>query len=132
MILKILNNLGGFMNKEEINLLKTQLYLNYYKNDITDRYVRIIDTIVLDKDILNTLNERVYITTLDKYNRLQQENKNYKHIVDELEKWLEETKLKEFEKSYGKRYGKVYTQAEIIVFNMVLNKLQELKGSDNL
>lgn len=56
--------------------------------------------------------------------------KHYKYIIDELEKWLRETKLKEFEKVYGKRYGKVYTQAEIIVFNMILNKLQELKGSD--
>lgn len=71
-----------------------------------------------------------YDEYLEKSNKLIKEKQHYKHIIDELEKWLKETKLKEFEKVYGKRYGKVYTQAEIIVFNMILNKLQELKGSD--
>lgn len=49
---------------------------------------------------------------------------------DELKEYCKETKLKEFEKSYGKRYGKTFTQAEIIVCNMILDKMQELeKGS---
>ena len=51
---------------------------------------------------------------------------------DELKEYIKETKLKEFEKSYGKRYGKTFTQAEIIVCNMILDKMQELeKGSDS-
>ena len=51
------------------------------------------------------------------------------NIIDELEKYINETKLEEFEKVYGKRYGKTFTQAEVIVCNMILAKLQELKGS---
>ena len=50
---------------------------------------------------------------------------------DELKEYIKETKLKEFEKSYGKRYGKTFTQAEIIVCNMILDKMQELQGSDS-
>ena len=50
---------------------------------------------------------------------------------NKLKEYIRETKLKEFEKSYGKRYGKTFTQAEIIVCNMILDKMQELEqGSD--
>ena len=42
----------------------------------------------------------------------------------------EEIKIKEFEKSYGKRYGKTFTQAEIIVCNMILDKMQKLESGD--
>lgn len=52
------------------------------------------------------------------------------NIIDELEKYINKTKLEEFEKSYGKRYGKTFTQAEAIICNMILNKLKELKDSD--
>jgi hypothetical protein len=52
------------------------------------------------------------------------------NIINELEKYINETKLEEFEKVYGRRYGKTFTQAEVIICNMILNKLQELKGSD--
>lgn len=80
--------------------------------------------------------------------QLQQENKQLKEKLDcdlqwslkyekqvgdwnELKEYIKETKLKEFEKSYGKRYGKTFTQAEIIVCNMILDKMQELEqGSD--
>lgn len=48
-----------------------------------------------------------------------------------LKEYIRETKFKEFEKSYGKRYGKTFTQAEIIVCNMILDKMQELEGSNN-
>lgn len=48
-----------------------------------------------------------------------------------LKEYIRETKLKEFEKSYGKRYGKTFTQAEIIVCNIILDKMQELEGSDS-
>lgn len=51
---------------------------------------------------------------------------------NKLKEYIRETKFKEFEKSYGKRYGKTFTQAEIIVCNMILDKMQELEqGSDN-
>lgn len=50
---------------------------------------------------------------------------------NKLKEYIKETKLKEFEKSYGKRYGKTFTQAEIIICNMILDKMQELKGSDS-
>lgn len=49
---------------------------------------------------------------------------------NKLKEYIKETKLKEFEKSYGKRYGKTFTQAEIVVCNMILDKTQELQGSD--
>lgn len=57
--------------------------------------------------------------------------KNYKNNWDKLKEYIKETKLKEFEKSYGKRYGKTFTQAEIIVCNIILDKMQELQGSDS-
>lgn len=50
---------------------------------------------------------------------------------NKLKEYIKKTKLKEFEKSYGKRYGKTFTQAEIIACNMILNKMQELQGSDS-
>lgn len=49
------------------------------------------------------------------------------NIINELKKYINETKLKEFEKVYGKRYSKTFTQAEVIVCNMILDKLKELK-----
>ncbi len=59
---------------------------------------------------------------------------NYRKLEDswnELKKYIRETKLKEFEKSYGKRYGKIFTQAEIIVCNMILDIMKKLEqGSD--
>ena len=51
---------------------------------------------------------------------------------NKLKEYIKETKLKEFEKSYGKRYGRTFTQAEIVVCNMILDKMQELEqGSDS-
>ena len=50
---------------------------------------------------------------------------------NKLKEYIKETKLKEFETSFGKRYGKTFTQAELIVCNMISNKMQELQGSDN-
>ena len=60
-----------------------------------------------------------------------EENKQLKNNLNKLREYIKETKLKEFEKSYGKRYGKTFTQAEIIVCNMILDKMQELERSDS-
>lgn len=66
----------------------------------------------------------------EKLEKLQQENKQLKDNWNELKEYISKTKLNEFEKSYGKRYGKTFNQAEIIVCNMILNKMRELQGSD--
>lgn len=61
-----------------------------------------------------------------------EENKQLKDNLNKLKKYIKETKLKEFEKSYGKRYSKTFAQAEIIVCNMILDKIQKLEqGSDS-
>lgn len=66
------------------------------------------------------------------YGQLQKENKQLKDNWNELKEYISKTKLNEFEKSYGKRYGKTFTQAEVIVCNMILDKMQELqRGSDS-
>lgn len=62
---------------------------------------------------------------------LLEENKQLKANWNKLKEYIKETKLKEFEKSYGKRHGKTFTQAELIVCNMITSKMQELEGSDN-
>ncbi len=67
-----------------------------------------------------------------KAKQLQQENQQLKDNWNKLKEYIKETKLKEFEKSYGKRHGKTFTQAELIVCNMITNKMQELEGSDNI
>lgn len=61
-----------------------------------------------------------------------EENKQLKDNWNKLKEYIKETKLKEFEKSYGKRFGKTFIQAEIIVCNMILDKMKELEqGSDS-
>lgn len=54
---------------------------------------------------------------------------------NKLKGYIRETKLKEFEKLYGKRFGKTFgktfTQAEIVVCNMIMDKTQELERSDS-
>lgn len=60
-----------------------------------------------------------------------EENKKLKDNWNKLREYIKETKLKEFEKDYGKRYGETFTQAEIVVCNMIMNKMLELEGSDS-
>jgi hypothetical protein len=61
-----------------------------------------------------------------------EENNQLKDNLNKLKEYIRKTKLKEFEKTYGKRYGKIFTQAEVIVCNMILDKMQELEqGSDS-
>ena len=63
--------------------------------------------------------------------KLQQENKQLKNNWNKLKKYIRGTKLKEFEKSYGKRNGRTFTQAEIVVCNMILEKMHELEKGDS-
>lgn len=58
---------------------------------------------------------------------MKEENNQLKNNWVKLKKYIKKTKLEEFEKSYGKRYGKTFKQAEIIVCNMILNKMKEIE-----
>ena len=58
---------------------------------------------------------------------LKKENNQLKRNWNKLREYIKETKLKEFEKDYGKRYGKTFTQAEIVVCNMIMDKMLELE-----
>lgn len=74
--------------------------------------------------------DECYVYYGDYKKDLEQKNieiERLNNIINELEKYINETKLEEFEKVYGRRYGKTFTQAEIIICNMILNKLKELK-----
>lgn len=93
-------------------LLVTQTNEETFRLEMKD----ITQTLGLDEDTLFD-DVKVYVRSL-------------KDNWNELKEYIKETKLKEFEKSYGKRYGKTFTQAEIIVCNMILNKMQELEGDD--
>lgn len=80
--------------------------------------------------------ELEYTIGIVKHNRIiNEKNKEIHQLKDnwnKLKEYIKETKLKEFEKSYGKRFGKTFIQAEIIVCNMILDKMKELEqGSDS-
>lgn len=67
---------------------------------------------------------------LSEIKNLQQENNRLKCNWNKLREYIKETKLKEFEKDYGKRYGKTFTQAEIVICNMILDKMLELEKGE--
>ena len=91
---------------------------------------RYIDTAVTELQQNKQLrdNIRQMDNSIDK---LQKQLIKEKDNWNKLKKYIKETKLKEFEKSYGKRYGRAFTQAEIVVCNMILDEMQELEGSDS-
>lgn len=102
------------MNKEEIK---------HFKSLLRQGSLRHMNILLDDKF------QKELLTIIKDYEQLQQENEKLKDNWNKLKEYIKETKLKEFEKSYGKRYGKTFTQAEIIVCNMILNKMQELQES---
>lgn len=73
------------MKAEQINLLKSTLLLEYYKEDIRQRYRTISSNIILDNEVLETFNERIYITKWDKHIKLEQQIKSQKKVMDKLE-----------------------------------------------
>ena len=76
--------------------------------------------------------EELHDFYFEKYCDLKKENNQLKCNWNKLREYIKETKLKEFEKDYGKRYAKTFTQSEIVVCNMIMDKMLELeKGSDN-
>ena len=84
---------------------------------------------------MEQLFDKYYLPLLDKHYsktyKLQQENKQLKDNWNKLKDFVSETKIKEFEKAFDKRYGKVFTQVEIIVCNMILDIMQELEKGDS-
>lgn len=73
------------------------------------------------------------ITTVNLFEDIEallQENEQLKDNWNELKEYISKTKLNEFEKSYGKRYSKTFTQAEVIVCNIIIDHMQELEKVD--
>lgn len=108
------------MNKEEIDLLRYDLVIEYYKNkDITTRYRRITNNTAIDNEILDNLNDTLFITTLNKYNNLQQENKQLKERIDKATEYIKGTTV------YGMRTGKT------LLTKYLNDLLQILKGEND-
>lgn len=113
------------MSEEKINLISVKLYTEYYKNNIEDRYIRnYSDNAVIDNDVLKAdYLEYVYITTLDKHNKLQQENKQLK---DNLNKLKEIAKSQSGFKKRADLKGGLWFEIDEL-----LDKMQELEKGDS-
>lgn len=105
------------MNKE---LLEMSLLLQYYKNNnILDRYQTMLDNgrLVLDKEVMNILDnveERIYIEPLTKSIEKDKEIERLNNIINELEKYIKTEISKED-----------FINSELCV--NILDKLEELK-----
>ena len=73
------------------------------------------------------LEEHQINNRLDAIKTILKENQQLKDNWKQLKEYVEETKIKEFEKTFGKRYNKTFTQAEIVICNMIKNKMKELE-----
>ena len=73
------------------------------------------------------LEEHQINNRLDAIKTILKENQQLKGNWKQLKEYVEETKIKEFEKTFGKRYNKTFTQAEIVICNMIKNKMKELE-----
>lgn len=78
------------------------------------------------EDITETLglDENTLFDDVKVYARSLKEN------WDKLKEYIRKTKLNEFEKSYGKRYSKTFTQAEVIVCTIIINHMQKLEEGE--
>lgn len=78
------------------------------------------------EDITETLglDENTLFDDVKVYARSLKEN------WDKLKEYIRKTKLNKFEKSYGKRYSKTFTQAEAIVCNIIINHMQKLEEGE--
>lgn len=147
------------MNKEEIKHFKSLLRqgsLRHMNILLDDKFQKELLTIIKDYEKLQQENKQLkeqllVAQTNEETFRLEMEDitktlgldedtlfddvkayvRSLKDNWNKLKEYIKETKLKEFETSFGKRYGKTFTQAELIVCNMISNKMQELQGSDN-
>lgn len=82
--------------------------------------------------------QKQYDEYLEKTNKLIKERQHYKHIIDELEKWLK-NHLKHTENIIGVGFKidyescyEIFNENQVykVAYNSILNKLKELKGSD--
>lgn len=106
------------------SLVKSGSYEFIGDSDITYAEIYILLKFIEDLQQENQ-QLRIQISAREEVYRKLEDNWN------KLKEYIDKTKFKEFEKSYGKRYGKTFNQAEIIVCNMILNKMQELQGSNS-
>lgn len=116
------------MKIKQNHLLKICLYLEYYKECITDRYGVMLTDFLVDNDVLDNLTKRLYITTLDKQIKMEQENKQLKEnwsklkkynnkCINKLDTWLDRSTTE---------------KAKLRTYKEIKNKMQELEqGSDS-
>lgn len=117
--------------KDIDNVVFTDEILEKYKDDskeITELCKKIDENKIFQKKYRKFLEGKERIIHVS-----EQENKQLKDNWKKLKEYIRETKLKEFEKSFGKRYAKTFTQAEVIVCNMIIDKMQKLEiGIDQI
>ena len=119
------------MNKirDFINNANCEIKEGKYSNDNHELYWKLFRKKLTNiQKLIKGINTDEYVN-IPKYR--EEELLNLEDNWDKLKDYIRETKLKEFEKSYGKRFGKTFTQAEVIVCNMILDKMQELEGDNN-
>lgn len=86
----------------------------------------------LDKEFKKQIEEyqKTLDDTMSEKMDLEEENKQLKDNWNKLKEYIIKTKLNELEKSYGKRYSKTFTLAEVIVCNIIIDHMQELEKVD--
>ena len=84
-----------------------------------------IEISVNEEDVQNIIN--CYEKDIEYIEQLQQENQQLRHIIDELEKWLEEM-LNELKQNdvYDRTS---YEMGQIIATECIIAKAEELKGN---
>lgn len=113
----------GALNLEQRKYIKRLLYeLDSADNCVKRLYLKNKKQIEeYQKALDDTMSEKM---------DLEEENKQLKDNWNKLKEYIRKTKLNEFEKSYGKRYSKTFTQAEVIVCNIIIDHMQELEKVD--